>query len=128
MKINNALIKKGGEMFIYMQKKGQSTLEYALMVGVVVAALIYMQTYMKRAVQGRLKSSSDEIGEQFSANESTYKYTTTTKTLSRETSQLASSESGKNAVTSTISNTTQFVDRRGTEVVSTYDKEGWLLN
>lgn len=34
-------------------RKGQSTVEYAIVVGVVVAALVAMQTYLKRGMQAR---------------------------------------------------------------------------
>ena len=53
-------------MFIYLNKKGQNTLEYAVIIAVIVAALIAMQGYLKRGVQGKLKASSDDIGDQFS--------------------------------------------------------------
>lgn len=46
-------------------KRGQNTLEYALLIGVVVAALIGMQVYMKKGIQGKLKEGTDEIGKQF---------------------------------------------------------------
>lgn len=46
-------------------RKGQSTLEYALIVAVVVAGLLLMQHYVKRGYAGRLKSASDEMGDQF---------------------------------------------------------------
>lgn len=50
-----------------MRKRGkaQSTLEYATLIAIVVAALIGMQVYMKRATQGRLRNATDEIGPQF---------------------------------------------------------------
>jgi hypothetical protein len=48
------------------QKRGQSTLEYAVLIIVIIAALISIQAYIKRGVQGRLKSASDDIGDQFS--------------------------------------------------------------
>jgi Flp pilus assembly pilin Flp len=48
------------------QKRGQSTLEYAVLIIVIIAALIAIQTYIKRGVQGRLKSASDDIGDQYS--------------------------------------------------------------
>lgn len=48
------------------KKRGQSTLEYAVLITVIIAALISIQTYIKRGVQGRLKSASDDIGDQFS--------------------------------------------------------------
>jgi Flp pilus assembly pilin Flp len=51
-------------------------LEYALIVAVVVAGLIAMQYYMKRGVQGKLRESTDQIGEQYSAGNVTSTFTT----------------------------------------------------
>lgn len=47
-------------------RHAQSTLEYALLISVVVGGLLTMQNYLKRSVQGRLQASADEIGEQYS--------------------------------------------------------------
>ena len=47
-------------------KRGQSTVEYAVLIVVVIAALLTIQNYVKRGVQGRLKSSADDIGDQYS--------------------------------------------------------------
>ena len=47
------------------RRKGQSTLEYALIIAVVIAALLLMQYYVKRGFAGRMKQHSDEIGEQY---------------------------------------------------------------
>ena len=47
-------------------RKAQSTLEYALLVGVVVGVLLTMQNYLKRSMQGKLQSTADEMGEQYS--------------------------------------------------------------
>ncbi|MBI3319020.1 MAG: hypothetical protein HYZ89_00305 [Candidatus Omnitrophica bacterium] len=38
---------------------GQSTAEYAVMLGVVVAAIVGMQIYVKRGMNARLKDASD---------------------------------------------------------------------
>ncbi len=46
-------------------KKAQSTLEYAILIAVVVGALIGMQTYVKRGLQGRLQEATDQVGGQF---------------------------------------------------------------
>lgn len=46
-------------------KRGQNTLEYALIIAVVIAALLTINTYLKKGVQGRLKESTDQIGKQF---------------------------------------------------------------
>lgn len=44
-------------------KRAQSTLEYAILIAVVVGALIGMQTYVKRGLQNRLKLAADDIGQ-----------------------------------------------------------------
>jgi hypothetical protein len=46
-------------------RKGQSTVEYALIIAVVVAGLLLMQHYVKRGYAGRIKTASDDMGEQF---------------------------------------------------------------
>jgi len=40
-------------------KKAQQTAEYALLIALVVAAVIAMQTYAQRAIQSRIKVASD---------------------------------------------------------------------
>ncbi len=72
-----------------MHKKGQSTLEYAIIVAVVVAALFAIQIYMKRGVQGKLRQSTDDIGAQFEANATSNQvdFETTKDTTSVQTIQ-----------------------------------------
>ena len=48
------------------KKRGQSTLEYAILIVVVIGAFLAMQQYIKRGLQGRLKSAADDVGDQFS--------------------------------------------------------------
>jgi len=48
------------------RKKGQSTLEYAVLIIIIIGALLSIQVYIKRGVQGRLKQATDDIGDQFS--------------------------------------------------------------
>jgi len=67
-------------MRLKTNKKGQSTLEYAIIVVVVVGALIAMQWYIKGGYQGKLRQSSDDMGQQFSP----------TNTLSNETTTITS--------------------------------------
>jgi hypothetical protein len=59
---------------IRLNRKAQSTLEYALIVAVVVGALLAMQIYIKRGLQGRYRSSVDNIGEQYAAGRTTSKW------------------------------------------------------
>jgi Flp pilus assembly pilin Flp len=59
-----------------VRARGQSTLEYVILIGFVVAALIAMGVYMKRGIQGRLRESTDQVGQQYSAGNTTGSYTT----------------------------------------------------
>ena len=45
--------------------RGQATVEYAVIIAVIIAALLAMQVYMKRGVQGKLRDATDQVGEQF---------------------------------------------------------------
>jgi hypothetical protein len=50
---------------MFRQTRAQSVLEYAVIVFVAVAALLAMNIYMKRASEGKLRESSDRLGQQF---------------------------------------------------------------
>lgn len=53
-------------MFIRLNnRKGQSILEYVVVIAVIIAAVIAMGIYMKRGTMGKLRESSDDIGAQF---------------------------------------------------------------
>jgi len=59
------------------KNKGQSALEYATLIAVVILALVVIEAYMQKGVQGRLKESTDNIGKQFNPGEvgkETYSY------------------------------------------------------
>lgn len=46
-------------------RRGQSSLEYTLIITAVIAAVVAMGGYVKRGIQGRVRASSDQIGDQF---------------------------------------------------------------
>ena len=89
------------------RRSGQGITEYAILASLVILGILAVQIYMKRSVQGKLKSSSDDIGEQFSIRGHSYDLTShsvgartdvvadTTASLGREdqssTSTIASS-------------------------------------
>ncbi|MFH1360162.1 MAG: hypothetical protein ABIJ41_03895 [Candidatus Omnitrophota bacterium] len=65
------------------KKKAQSTVEYAVLIIIIIGALLSIQVYIKRGVQGRLKSAADDIGDQFSpgrTNAYTYMHTSSNST------------------------------------------------
>ena len=57
------LLVVGMEEMVKM-KKGQSTLEYALIISVVVAALMAMNAYVQRSVQANLKMVEARVNAQ----------------------------------------------------------------
>ncbi|MBF0122638.1 MAG: hypothetical protein HQL21_04410 [Candidatus Omnitrophica bacterium] len=76
--------------------KGQSTLEYAILVVVVIAALLSLQTYIKRGIQGRLRKSSDDIGDQFSVtSDASYTRTSESTSKTKETNDQGKVETKK---------------------------------
>lgn len=96
-------------------KRGQSTLEYALLIGVIVAALIAMQVYMKRGVQGKIRDATDQIGDQYSPGYTTGTVVTNTQSTTHEA--LA------NKVTTSDVQKTQ--DQTSNENVAGFDQEYW---
>jgi len=48
-------------------KRGQNILEYSVIIGIVVAALMVMQVYMKRGIQAATKVAADQLSFQNTA-------------------------------------------------------------
>jgi uncharacterized protein (UPF0333 family) len=105
-------------MFLRLSKnRAQSTLEYAILIGVIVAGLIAMQVYLKRSYQGKLKESADDMGKQFSPGVTTVRITTNSFTDSQETLNVDGS--------STTRINTQNTARDVTENVPIFSEERW---
>ena len=47
------------------RKRGQSAVEYMVVVIIVLGAFLAMGNYFKRGIQGRWKASIDEVGDQY---------------------------------------------------------------
>jgi len=67
------------------KRKAQSTLEYAVLIIIVIGALLSIQTYIKRGVQGRLRQASDDIGDQYSVGNMNMTRTTVFHSRTNET-------------------------------------------
>jgi uncharacterized protein (UPF0333 family) len=100
----------------FLRKRGQSTLEYAVLIVVIIAALVAMQVYLKRGIQGRTRESADQIGEQFSPGYTTSNMVTTTYAQTQETSD---------NVSSTTTYLGQNQTRTGWENVMDANQEYW---
>lgn len=96
-------------MFKYLNKKrqkGQSTLEYAVLIIIIIGALLSIQVYIKRGLQGRFKSAADDIGDQFSTGNTNLRLvtTTTSATLDSFVSGVTTSTLTAQETTNTILN------------------------
>ena len=52
-------------------KNGQSVLEYAVIIAVIVLALGVMQAYVRRGLQGKFKVVADDLGQQYNPQNTT---------------------------------------------------------
>lgn len=70
-------------------KKGQTIQEYLVVLGLVAAAMIAMQAYVKRGVQGSMRDLANKISsEQFEAQDTTLSNSITRSGSSTETEHL----------------------------------------
>ncbi len=104
------------------KRKGQSVLEYAVIIGTIVLALLVMQGYLKRSLQGKLKVIADDLGQQYNPQNTTssmnitYESDTTTETFTRTVNDTDTGDEYEEVITNTtINNETQT--RQGTETV-----------
>ena len=110
-------------MLRYLNKKrnnkGQSTLEYAVLIIIVIGALLSIQVYIKRGIQGRLRSAADDIGDQFSVGNTNYTRTVTTHS---ETKDMF-----KNGVTESKLTAAETTNETVNSEIMKIDEEFWGL-
>jgi uncharacterized protein (UPF0333 family) len=99
-------------------RRGQSTLEYAILILIVIVALLAMQTYLKRGVQGRVRESTDNIGEAYSPAYTTSEFELTSTSTTHETVEGAAGTSKTELLDRTD-------ERTGTEAIPEYASEFW---
>ncbi len=47
------------------RQRGQTAIEFAALVVILIAAIVTMQVYVKRGIMGRARQTADSLGEQF---------------------------------------------------------------
>ena len=99
-----------------MSRKGQGTLEYAIIIVVVIGALIAMQWYMKGGYQGRLRAASDDMGEQFGPSTTSGSIVTTHSSTQTDTTAMGT------GATTTSHNQQQT--KTGAETVTGFEGTG----
>jgi hypothetical protein len=102
-----------------LNRKGQSTLEYAIIVAVVIGGLLVMQHYIKRGYQGKLKGAADDMGEQFDPNAYTGNFNITQSSTVKQTVNAG--------VTTTKHAEDQVNSKTGSENLEKWDKTSDVL-
>jgi len=97
-------------MFKYLRKrKGQSSLELAIVIIIVIAALLSIQVYIKRGVQGRLRSAADDVGDQYSTGNTNVRKVVTVTSNTQETLNGGTQSTVMNVPEVTTTNRTQNI-------------------
>ncbi|MFC1631562.1 hypothetical protein ACFL2I_03305 [Candidatus Omnitrophota bacterium] len=102
---------------IRLNRKGQNTLEYVLLITAVVVGFLLVQHYLNRGLQGRVREASDNIGDQFDADNTTMNFVTTRGSTVTDTNTPTGAPDGGNIIRSEITSADgTYVT--GTEVVA----------
>jgi len=97
-------------MFKYLRKrKGQSSMELVIIMIIVMAALLSIQVYLKRGVQGRLRSAADDVGDQYSAGNTNVRKVVTVSSNTHETQAGGLQTTDMNTPEVTTTNRTQNI-------------------
>jgi len=80
------------------RSEGQSIIEYAMFIAVVVLALLAMQVYLKRGLQGKIRETANQISDGVLYNPNTTESNFTTRTSSRTESFYEEGEYSQNIV------------------------------
>lgn len=104
-------------------RRGQTTLEYVYLIGVAAAALFVMLIYIGRGMQGNIRASANQLGEdQYSPNHMQGGINETIVVDSTSTS-VSSLNSGSLTKQDSSSTSTQTLMRQTNENIATLDKE-----
>ena len=96
-----------------LRRKAQSTLEYAILVALIAAAIVAIQVQLRQRVEGRLKQSGEEIGDRYATGDTYSDYYTTFDSTSREQTRAAANEdyAGQGALNMSKTTTTSTTNQ-----------------
>ena len=101
-----------------LMRKGQSTAEYAIVIGLVIAAAVAMQVYVKRGIQGKIKGAVDHSPDaMFTTTQYEPEYASSDMDSSRSSSESVQTKNG-GAVDKNLANETS--GRSGTQTTAAY--------
>jgi len=99
-------------------KKGQTAIEYTVLLIVVIGSLLGIQNYLKRGLQGRWRDSVDSLGDQYDPRTAD---TAIAHTLSSTTqTEILALDAGSGYYTQRTDATTSSETKSGTTTVGAY--------
>jgi|GEM_PF-895351 len=100
---------------------GQVFIEYTVLIVCIIMALIAMQAYLKRGIQGKLRDSADQIGSQYEPGNTESDFTITSKSSISTVSTLTIDKDKDTTNAETIV-TTNYDEqtRKGSETVGAF--------
>ncbi len=107
-------------------KKSQSTLEYAALIAVATAAILGMQLYFRRGVEGKMKDSADSIGTQYDVQTGGYYSRTQLDTSNGDKLQISASGNYSFGSDSDLT-VTDKIDGPGIGEVKRFTKGGYTM-
>ena len=103
-------------------RRGQSTIEYILVIGVLAVSLVVMGVYIKRGFQGNIRGLADQTGEQYSPGHMTININENMTLNSNESSNSLTSD-GSLMVQNSHSIQGQMLDRYTSEGIEALNEE-----
>ncbi|MCK9431013.1 MAG: hypothetical protein M0R17_13640 [Candidatus Omnitrophica bacterium] len=101
-----------------LRKRGQSTAEYAIVIGLVIAAAVAMQVYVKRGVQAKIKGVVDHKPDaMFTTDQFEPDYASSDMDSTRKAS-VTTETKGQGAVDRTIADEGEVTKRWGSQTTS----------
>ena len=96
-----------------------------MLIIVIIGALLSIQVYIKRGVQGRLKSAADDIGDQYSVGNTNVIKTTNTHSRTKDTFGVDDTGAAKQGLSKTTLLNTETTDTVEKSIVINTDREYW---
>ncbi|MFC1708478.1 hypothetical protein ACFL2J_00260 [Candidatus Omnitrophota bacterium] len=117
----NAKTKRNHSILFFNNKRGQAPiLEYAIFFVCFIIAIIAMQKYIMRALQGRFRETAQGIGTQYDPGDTSVNFWTNSSSDSTTTTDVEVDFTGNLSTTTVITTNSDESTRWGSETVGAF--------